>query len=279
MLAGVLALLGAVLIGGGAAQQHAVASGAEEHVPLDPRLLLHLARRPAWLAGLAMNLGGFALIITAIGTGRLAVVEPIGATQVLFALLFAARATRTPLRRVEWLAAAATIAGLAGFLLVAAPEEGESAELVPWAVPLGVLAAVVVVGGLASRVLAPHRRGIVFAALAGVGFGTGDALVKAVTEIGASGALTHWPLYAWMAVATSSFLFQQSAYHATHLAAAMPATSTLAPTTATLLGAVMFGEELRGGWALPVELAFFAVLLAGVAGLARSRTLEGGRAD
>jgi drug/metabolite transporter (DMT)-like permease len=277
--AAVLALLGAVLIGCGAAQQHAGAAGTDEHAPLDPRLLVHLARRKAWLLGMAMNLGGFALIATAIATGRLAVVEPIGATQVLFALLFAARATRSRLRRAEWLAAAATIVGLAGFLLVASPEEGDAAELVPWAVPIGVLAAVVAVGGLAARAMPPHRRGIVFAVLAGLGFGTADGLIKAISDLGASEVLSHWPLYAWMAVSPAAFLLQQSAYHATRLAAAMPATSTLAPTTATLLGAAMFGEELRGGWAVPAELAFFALLLAGVAALARSETLEAEPAD
>jgi hypothetical protein len=54
----------------------------------------------------------------------------------------------------------------------------------------------------------------------------------------------------------------------------MPATSTLAPTTASLLGAVMFGEELRSGWAVPVELTLFAMMLVGVALLASSPIID-----
>jgi hypothetical protein len=77
-----------------------------------------------------------------------------------------------------------------------------------------------------------------------------------------------------MVIGPLAFLLQQSAYHSTHLGAAMPATSTLGPTTATILGAAMFGEQLRGGWAVPIEVAFFAVLLIGVARLAMSKTLE-----
>jgi multidrug transporter EmrE-like cation transporter len=94
-------------------------------------------------------------------------------------------------------------------------------------------------------------------------------------DLGAAHLLSHWSLYTWMLIGPLAFLLQQSAYHATHLGAALPATSTLGPTTATILGAAMFGEQLRGGWAVPVELAFFAVLLVGIAWLAMSKTLEG----
>jgi hypothetical protein len=93
-------------------------------------------------------------------------------------------------------------------------------------------------------------------------------------DLGAGHLLSHWSPYAWLVVSPVAFLLQQSAYHSTHLGAAMPATSTLGPTTATILGATMLGEQLRGGWAVPVELAFFALLLVGVAGLASSKTLE-----
>jgi hypothetical protein len=91
---------------------------------------------------------------------------------------------------------------------------------------------------------------------------------------GALSLLGHWSLYTWMATSLTAVLLQQSAYHSTHLGAAMPATSTLGPTTATLLGAVMLGEQLRSGWAVPVELALFALLLVGVARLAASPVLD-----
>ena len=280
MIAVVLALVGAVLIGSGSAKQHAVVVAEDPHAPMDPRLIVHLARRSAWLLGNLMTFGGFLCIASAIATGRLVVVEPLGSTQVLFALLYAAHASRRPLQRREWTAVGLTITGLAGFLIVAAPKEQPNASpVVPWFVPLGALAIVMIVGVLVARALTPDRRGITFAILAGLGFGTSDALIKAMTttadHLGAAHLLSHWSLYAWMVVGPLAFLLQQSAYHSTHLGAALPATSTLGPTTATILGAAMFGEQLRGGWAVPVELAFFAVLLVGVAALAMSKTLEG----
>jgi hypothetical protein len=86
--------------------------------------------------------------------------------------------------------------------------------------------------------------------------------------------LDHWSLYVWGVVSLTAVLLQQSAYHTTHLGAAMPATCTFGPTTATVLGALMLGERLRGGWALPVEMVFFGLLLVGVARLAASPVLD-----
>lgn len=278
MTGAVLALIGAVLIGAGLARQHAAASSVEAHAAMDPRLILRLARRRAWLGGVALANGGFVFIASGIATGRLAIVEPIAATQVLFALLFAARASGRHLSRSEWTAAAIALTGLAGFLIVAAPTEGTSSSpAVSWSVPLVAVGALVAVGFLVSRSFSRTGQGITLAMLAGLSFGTADAIIKVMSDIagdhGAGSLVSHWSLYVWMAAGMVALLLQQSAYHTTHLGAAMPATCTLAPTTATLLGAVMLGEQLRGGWAVPLEIALFALLLAGVARLAASPAL------
>jgi drug/metabolite transporter (DMT)-like permease len=275
VIGAVLALIGATLIGAGLARQHAAAGTVEEHAAMDPRLFLHLMRRKSWLIGVALANGGFVFIASGIATGRLSIVEPIGATQVLFALLFAARASGRRLSRGEWAAAGAALAGVAGFLVVAAPQQGtDSSPAVSWSVPIIGLAVLVVVGLVASRTVGRTQRGVVLALLAGLSFGTSDALIKVMSDHGAGGLFTHWSLYAWMAAGLVALLLQQSAYQATHLGAAMPATSTLAPTTATLLGAAMLGEQLRGGWAVPVEIALFGLLLVGVARLAASPVLS-----
>ncbi|HEX4820227.1 MAG TPA: DMT family transporter [Acidimicrobiales bacterium] len=275
MIGAVLALIGATLIGAGLARQHAAAGTVEEHAAMDPRLFLKLMRRKSWLIGVALANGGFVFIASGIATGRLSIVEPIGATQVLFALFFAARASGRHLSRPEWIAAGAALAGVGGFLVVAAPQEGASIDpAVSWSVPIVGLVVLVVAGLVFSRALSRTQRGVVLAALAGLTFGTSDALIKVMSDHGAGGLVTHWSLYAWMAAGTIALLLQQSAYQATHLGAAMPATSTLAPTTATLLGAAMLGEQLRGGWAVPVEIALFGLLLMGVARLAASPVLS-----
>lgn len=279
MTGAVLALVGAVLIGAGLARQHAAAGTVETHAAMDPRIFLHLVRRRSWLVGILMANGGFVFIAAGIATGSLAVVEPIGATQVLFALLVAARATGRRLSRVEWIAAGIALAGLAGFLIVASPTAStHTSTSVSWVVPIAALATIVTAGFTVSRRLPRPSQGLVLAMLAGFTFGTADALIKVIFDYagdhGASSLTAHWSLYAWMAVGTLALLLQQSAYHATHIGAAMPATCTLGPTTATLLGAVMLGEHLRGGWAVPLEVAFFGLLLLGVARLAASSVLS-----
>jgi drug/metabolite transporter (DMT)-like permease len=276
VIGAVLALAGATLIGAGLARQHAVANTVEAHAPMDPRLILRLLRRRSWLFGVLLANAGFLFIASGIATGRLAIVEPVAATQVLFALLFAARAANRSLRRSDWIAVSFALAGLAGFLLVAAPEEGvDTSPAVPWSVPLAGLVVAVTIGVLASRRLPRTSQGFVFALLAGASFGSADALIKVMSNTaddhGVAHLIGHWSPYAWMAAGTIALLLQQSAYHSTHLGAAMPATCTLAPTVATLLGAAMLGEQLRSdGWAVPLEVGLFGLLLYGVARLAAS---------
>ena len=280
MIGAVPALIGAVLIGAGLARQHAVAGTVDKTSAMDPRLLLRLARKRSWLVGAGIANLGFLCVATGISTGRLAIVEPIASTQVLFALLFAARSSGRRLQRPELIAAAFALIGVAGFLVVAAPKHrAHFASAVPWAVPIGILLVVVAVGVAASRNLTSTKRGIALAALSGVAFGTADSLIKVISDTvrdhGVGYLAGHWPFYAWGLVSLTAVLLQQSAYHTTHLGAAMPATCTFGPTTATILGAVMLGEQLRGGWAVPVEIVFFALLLVGVARLAASPVLEG----
>ena len=54
----------------------------------------------------------------------------------------------------------------------------------------------------------------------------------------------------------------------------MPATSTLSPITAAFLGALMFDEQIRGGWAIPLEVVFAVVLVVGVVLLASSPLID-----
>jgi drug/metabolite transporter (DMT)-like permease len=275
----VFALIASVLIGTGIALQHRQASTEDPHAVMDPRLLLRLLRRRTWLLGMVVSTTGFVFQATAIATGRLVVVAPISSMNVLVALLISARHAGRRLGPREWRGAAAAVVGVAGFLIVAAPKEAvDPSELVPWVVPLGLLAAVVVPGVLVARTRPPAVRGVVLAAMAGLSFGSSDALIKVVSEVGGDhglgGVLGHWGIYAWMVLSPTAFLLQQSALHTTHLGAAMPATSTLGPTTASVLGAVMFGDRLRGGLAIPAELALFALMLLGVFLLSSSPLID-----
>lgn len=275
-----LALVASVFIGAGTALQHRQSSEEDPHRVMDPRLVLRLLRRRVWILGMALSTSGAAFQATAIATGRLVAVAPLGSMSVLVALGLSARHAGRSLGPREWKGIVAAVVGVAGFLIVAAPEEARAGfePVVPWAVPIGLLVAVAGPGVLVARRRPAPVRGVLLAALAGLSFGTTDAVLKVFTGVagdhGIEGMLHHWGIYAWLVLSPTAFLLQQSALHSAHLGAAMPATSTLVPTTASLLGAVMFGEQLRGGWAVPLELGLFALMLTGVFLLSSSPLID-----
>lgn len=275
-----LALIAAVLIGYGISMQHRAASAQEAHAAMDPRLVVRLLRQRTWLVGMLVGFGGFVFEAMAIGAGRLVLVEPIMACAVLFALFFAATHDDRRLGAREWRGVAVTIVGVGGFLAVASPTTGSDPDpAVPWAVPVAVFGSLVVVGAVVARRIDGERRGVLLAVLAGLGFGLASSLVKLVTDVadagGAGDVFGHWGLYVWIAVSPTAFLLQQSALHATHLGAALPATTTFSPTTSAMLGALMFDEQIRGGWAVPAEVVLVVLMIVGVATLASSPIIEG----
>ena len=93
-----LALAAALLFALGTVLQQKAALD-EPPVGSSSGLLLRIARRPVWLAGIAADGLGFVTPAAALGTGDLAVVQPLLVTTLVFAL---------PLG--VWLAASACVA-------------------------------------------------------------------------------------------------------------------------------------------------------------------------
>ena len=262
----------------------ATQQGAAAHLPagraFDPVVLVKLGRRPVWLAGLAAVIAGFALQAAALGLGRLVVIEPVLASGLLFALLLAARRDRRPLRRAEWAAALAVVAGLAVFLAAGQPTGGQ-----PTAGPavLGVAAGgAAVLTGLAV-ILAGRfvgsRRALLFGVGGGVAAGATDALVKTVAVLAAGHLLAPFAdprLYLLIAVGLLAYTIQQNGYRAAGLAAFLPAFAVTEPVIGSLLGLIVYHERLRGGpGRIAVELAACAAATWGIARLAGSGAARG----
>src|SRR5258708_33563216 len=131
--------------------QQRVAAKLRSEAAFDTAVLLRLIRRPLWLAGLVAVIFSLSLQATALGLGRLVIIEPVLASSLLFALALAAKADRRRMRPVEWLAALATFAGLVVFLSVAHPSGGQPTAKLS---PLGMAALAPVVIAVASRLLA-----------------------------------------------------------------------------------------------------------------------------
>src|SRR5262249_58279363 len=97
LVAVVLAVAGSGCSAVAVVPQQGVAARLPSERAFDPALLVRLARRPVWLAGLAAVIVGFGLQAAALGLGRLVVIGPGLGPRLLFPLALAARRDPPPL--------------------------------------------------------------------------------------------------------------------------------------------------------------------------------------
>jgi hypothetical protein len=211
--------------------------------------------------------------------GPLTLVQPLAATDVLFALPMIARRQRRRLTRTDILGALTVAAGIAIFLAVSPPTSGLSAPpigvWIPVFLAMGILVALAAVAALRAH---GKARVIWLAAAAGALYGLGDALTKSTVDLFSSigwATLVSWEPYALAATGVVSALFGQSAFGAGALSLSLPVIDTLEPVCAVVIGATVFGERLASS---PVQLGFqLAGGVAAVAGiwvLSRSKIVE-----
>ncbi len=251
--------------------QQRVAAKLKTDAAFDTAVLIRLIRRPLWLAGLALVIVSLSLQATALGLGRLVVIEPVLASSLLVALALAAWADHRRMRPVEWLAALATFAGLVVFLSVAQPSGGH-ATTGPSQLGLAAIAAVViaVLSGVLAVRMSPLRRALTLGVGGGIAAGVTDALTKTVAALVGShqlGALADVRLYLLVVVGLLTYTMQQNGYRAAGLAAFLPVFSVIDPAVGSLLGLLLYREHLGGG---PVRIAVEAVaVLAATWGITR----------
>src|SRR5689334_17733253 len=257
-----------------------------ETAGFDARLLVRLARRPAWLGGIAAMIGGFAFQITALRFGDLSQVQPVLAAELLFVFGWLAIAGTRRVRGRDLLAAAGMSAGIGVFLRLAAPSGGRlhapgSSWLLAGLVIAGlVAAALAVASGLGRRPGASRsRRAAVLGAATGISWGFMAAVIKELsTHLGGGpGAVfSAWPLYVLLAAGAVTMLLAAHALAAGPLAASQPGFTILDPLAASLLGVFLFGEHIRTDpAALAGEALALAVVIAGATALSRSPLIAG----
>src|ERR1700722_1498737 len=117
---------------------------------LSPRLIWRLAHEPVWFGGILAIIAGFLLQASALGSGELAVVEPVLVLELPATLILASWVFRTRMHKREWACAVAMSAGLAGILYFLAPRGGQT-QHVPWSTWLtGVGVNLAIVAGLVA---------------------------------------------------------------------------------------------------------------------------------
>lgn len=254
-------------------QTVARASGADEVLRL--RLLLDLARRPRWLAGIGLDALSFFILGFALAFGPLALVQPLAALDVLFVLPLIARRQRRRLTIGDGIGAAAVTAGIAVFLAIATPSGGSASPGVR--VWLPVFVGATLLSGLAAMAglrVQGKARVIWFAVAAGAVYGVLDSLAKATVDVLADhglAVLATWEPWALLAAGITGALLGQSAFSSGALSLSLPVIGTLSPITAVIIAATVFGEKLASSpWQLGVQLAGGALAVAGIFVLSRS---------
>jgi drug/metabolite transporter (DMT)-like permease len=239
------------------------------------RLLLDLIRQPRWIAGVVLSFGSFAILGVALAFGPLALVQPIAATEVLFALPLIARRYRRRLTRRDILGALMVSGGVAVFLIVSPPTSGVGVPgLTAWLPVLVATAAIVVGSGFAALRVSGRPRVVWLAAAAGIMYALLDALAKSTVDLlkaDGIGAMANWEPYAMGAAAIVGALFGQSAFGAGALSLSLPVLDTLEPVAAVIIAATVFGERLASSPSLlGFQLAGGALAAGGIAVLSRS---------
>ncbi len=275
ILAGVVALVAAVLFALASVLQQRAASEVSDAEAHGTGLIRKLVRRPLWLAGTTTDTLGYVAQAAALGLGSLVLVQPLLATSLLFALPLGAWMARRRLARRDAVWAALLTGGLAVFLIAGEPTAGvDTAPFEDWVVSGGILLAATALALLVA-VRRRSERAVALAVATGILFGATAALTKSVVSFlddGLEAILGSWETYALIAVAVAGTYLQQASYQAGSLAETLPPAAVLEPVVGVGLGIAVLQEDLRadsGRWLL-IGLAAVTMIVA-TAALARAQ--------
>ena len=275
-----LTLLAALLIGTGFVLQQNMAQRAADTQFLSLRLIIDLLRKPRWLLGIGAMVAGQILAAWSIGNLPLAFVEPLLATNLVFALILAVPIAKASLRFGEIFGAVVLCVGVALLSVSrsAKPIGLSFGSFSHWPAA-GVIAFIALVAVQAGRRRPGRARAMLTGAAAGLVLGIQDALTRqtlqALHSAGISGMLATWAPYALVGAGATGIWLTQSAFSAGPLNVSLPAISAGEPVVGILLGVLVFGDRIQD---TPGKLAIYAgglaALVIGVIMVGRSPALS-----
>ena len=275
-MASALALAAAFLFALAAALQQKGALGLPEISLRHPASLARLAGQTMWLVGTVALLGGYVFQAAALDRGRLAIIQPLLVTTVVFALPLGYFLTQQHVGRREIGGAAVIVAGLALFAIFGDPAGGnENAPGDEWAIAIAVLAVV-----CAALLLFAGRGGLtmraaVYGTIAGILFGLSAALTKPTLGYlheGVSDLLSHWEPYALAIAGVLGFVLQQVSLGTGRLAPSVATVSVANPVVGILLGTLLLDERLsRPAWHVVAASVGLGLALAGAVAISIAR--------
>ena len=271
----VLAAIGAACsFGIGVALQHRQVQQERGRSPLG--LLAQLARRRLWLAGIALAVAAYGFQAVALAFGPLALVAPIAATDLLFALPVAAIWERRSMRPRDWTGCALVGGSVAVFVICSPPSAGRSdAPAGDWLVAFAAVA--LIAGGATAAAVLGRRatRASLLSIATGVVFGMTAAVTLSLTRLVRFGdgtsVLAHWQPWVVLVLGITGLLLSANAYKAGSLRSSLPIMDTVEPVSGVLIGTVVFGERLATSpVVLIIQLLAAAVAVTGIVTLGRS---------
>ncbi|AWL37561.1 hypothetical protein B9S64_05145 [Streptomyces sp. SM18] len=273
----------ACCLGLGFVLQQAAARTAPSADFLSPRLLLDLMRVPSWLAGIGLMICGMVLGALALGQGEVSVVEPLMATNLLFAMGLSRWLTGQRLGRQGWGGLWLLACGVAVFLLAGQPKGGEAVTepLRRWLV-IGVVAGL----SLTLTAFARHRRAPWTPALLGLAggllYGLQDALTRVcgmrLTGEGWASLFMSWEPYALVVMGVTSLIMVQSAFEAGPLRVSLPPLTAAQPLAGIVCGIGFLGDHVRtDAAALAWQAAGLVAIVTGIVMLGRHPAMPPGK--
>ncbi len=268
-LAALLAILAAIFFALAATlwQRASLALGVEGG---GPQALLRLLGSGVWLLGLIAQGTGVVLQAAALDRGRVAIIQPLLVTTIIWALPLGYFLTNQVIAIRHVVGAAIVVGGLAMFASFGDPAAGiDDAATSAW------LSAFLVLGAVCAGLLLFARRGglgvkaAVLGATAGVLYGVSATLMKPVMEslndVGVGGVLESWEFWVMAGAGLIGFYIQQLSLATGRLVASVATVSAVNPVVSVLLGALVLQERLdrTPAWHAVVAVGALAAALFG----------------
>jgi drug/metabolite transporter (DMT)-like permease len=232
--------------------------------------LVGLLTNWVWLLGLVAQITGVVFQALALDRGRVAVIQPLLVTTVIWAMPLGYFLTHQTITRRHILGAAIIVAGLAVFAIVGDPAGGiDNAPTADW------ISAFLVIGaGCAGLLLfgrhgSPTVQAAVFGTTAGILYGVSATLMKPVVEnlhiTDFATVLESWELWVMAVTGIGGFYLQQISLSSGRLVASVATVSVANPVVSVLLGVLVLQERLDRppAWHAVLALGGLAAALLG----------------
>lgn len=233
---------------------------------VDPRLLVRVLGQGPFVAGIGLDLLGFACQFYALRSLPLFLVQAALAANLAVTAVVAIPVLGVHLGQVQWLAVGAVCGGLV-LLAVAAGEESGSAPGTGFTVGLLVVALLLGLLGLVARWLPERVRGAFLGGVAGLSFAVMALAVRGMTDLHPVALLGNPATYALVVAGVAGFLFFASGLQqagVTVVTAAVVVGETAIPA---VIGLLALGDHTRPGLA-PLAVLGFLLAVSGAVGLA-----------